>query len=228
MESKINVDAKGILKTKKPQVALTFDDGPSEHSLRILDTLEKYKARATFFVLGKNFSAKVSAKERQTIKRTFDMGSEVISHSWSHCKNPNLSQLDAEEIKKELLETAEAIRGVVGVSPKMFRPPYGAVSETLRSVADELGLAIILWSLDAWDWRSQNASEIYDEIFSKLHDNAVILCHDVYSSTAEAMERVIPDLLETYELVTVSELMRNTGVTPGAGVIFPQIKNGLV
>lgn len=203
----------------KPLAALTFDDGPSEHTVRILDTLETCGARASFFIVG----SKVDAG-KSIIKRAFDMGNEIISHSWTHCKNPDLSKLSAEEIRKELLDTAAAIRLVTGVCPKMFRPPYGAVSDTLKDVAKELGCAIILWSVDSWDWQSKNADCVYNEIFSNMHDNAVILCHDVHPTTADAIERVIPDLLEKYQLVTVSELIRHSGITPQARVVCPEGK----
>ncbi|MCL2577353.1 MAG: polysaccharide deacetylase family protein [Defluviitaleaceae bacterium] len=200
----------------KPQVALTFDDGPSEHTARILDTLEKNQARASFFVLGSKIDT-----GKNIIKRAHEMENEIISHSWSHCKEPDLSGLCAEEIRKELINTREIILQTVGTCPDMFRPPYGAVSDTLKDVAEELGLAIILWSVDSWDWKSKDAGCIYNEIFSNIHDNAVILCHDVHATTADAMERVIPALTEKYELVTVSELMKFSSVTPKARVIFP-------
>jgi len=200
----------------KPKIALTFDDGPSEYTLRILDTLEKYNARASFFVVG----SKVEAHEA-TIKRAVDKKHEIISHSWSHCENPNLSQLSADEIKKELLDTHAAIERVVGFSPDMFRPPYGDVSDTLKDVAAELGLSIILWKVDSWDWRSLNADMVYDEIFSNICDNAVILCHDVHATTADAMERVVPDLLAKYEMVTISEMMQQDGLMPGVREIYP-------
>ena len=200
----------------KPKIAITFDDGPTEHTPRILDALEKHNAKATFFTLGKNISSDVD-----TVKRTVDLGSEVISHSWSHNRKPRLSQFPAEEIRKELTETHAEIERVIGFSPAMFRPPYGGVSDTLKDVAEEMGLSIILWSLDSWDWRSQNADEICNEVLSNVKANDVLLFHDEYASTADAIERVVPVLQEKYELVTVSELMQQDGFTPGARVIYP-------
>ncbi|MCL2224297.1 MAG: polysaccharide deacetylase family protein [Defluviitaleaceae bacterium] len=188
----------------KPKIALTFDDGPGEFTPRILDTLEKNNARASFFVVGRKI-----ADGADTIKRAHEMGNEIISHSWSHCKNPNLSGLSADEIRKELTDTHNLIRETLGISPPMFRPPYGALSDTLENVARELGFAIILWTIDSWDWKSKSPPAIHNEIFTNLHDNAIILCHDVHATTAEAMERVIPELLQKYELVTVSEVLED-------------------
>jgi peptidoglycan/xylan/chitin deacetylase (PgdA/CDA1 family) len=200
----------------KPKIALTFDDGPSEHTSRILDTLEKYKTRASFFVTGQKIEAGTAI-----IKRAAAAGNEIISHTWSHCDSPPLSQLSADEIRKELLDTHAAVERVVGFSPAMFRPPYGSLSDTLKNVAKELGLTIILWGTDAWDWRSRNADCIYNEIFSNTYERDVILCHDNYTTTADAMERVVPDLLVKYEMVTLSELMKEDGLMPGAPVMYP-------
>lgn len=199
----------------KPPIALTFDDGPSEHTPRILDTLLKYDAKASFFVLGKKI-----ASHEAIIKRAFVAGHEVISHTWSHCKNPNLSELSADDNRKELNDTRDALLAVTGCCPYFFRPPYGAVSHTTKEVSAELGLAIINWSVDPADWKNQCPDTIFEKIMATIHNGAIILCHDVYDTTAEAMERVIPVLSQKYELVTVSELMRRTGITLVAGEVY--------
>jgi peptidoglycan/xylan/chitin deacetylase (PgdA/CDA1 family) len=185
----------------KTKIALTFDDGPGEFTSRILATLEKNQARASFFVVGRKVDAL-----KDVVIRAHEMGNEIINHSWSHCKDPNLSGLSADEIRKELSDTRDVILKTVGTCPNMFRPPYGAVSDTLEAVAEEMGLKIILWSVDSWDWKSKDPNCIYKEIFANIHDDAIILCHDVHETTAIAMERVIPALAEKYELVTMSEL----------------------
>jgi peptidoglycan/xylan/chitin deacetylase (PgdA/CDA1 family) len=125
-------------------------------------------------------------------------------------------------MRTELRRTHELISETLGVSPPMFRPPYGAMSENLKSVAASMGLAIILWSVDTWDWRSKCPDEIYKEVFENIHENAGILCHDVHETTVIAMERVIPTLAERYELCTVSELMAHMNVEIKGGVIFPE------
>jgi len=200
----------------KPLIALTFDDGPSEHTSRIVDTLSRHGGKASFFVLGNKLE-----EGKEIVLRTHATGNEIISHSWTHCKEPNLSELSEDEMRKELTDTHEAIRAMVGDSPKMFRPPYGAVTDELKKVAAELDLAIIIWSVDSWDWRDQKPDAIFDKIFSNIHDDGVILCHDTHASTADAMERVIPALCEKYTLVTMTELMQSRGVVPQGKVAFP-------
>ena len=203
----------GDIDPSKPMIALTFDDGPSKYTSQILDTLEKYNARATFCVVGNLVNAR-----KDTVKRAFDMGSEIIGHSWDH---KDLSKLGAADIKLQLNNTSAAIEAVTGVWPQLYRPPYGAVSNTLKSTSAELGYAIIYWSVDPLDWSSRNAEKVYNEIMNNASNKAIVLSHDLYGSTADAMERIIPELIEKgYQLVTVSELMYYSGKTLEAGVVY--------
>ncbi|MCL2708164.1 MAG: polysaccharide deacetylase family protein [Defluviitaleaceae bacterium] len=202
-----NIDA------SKPIIALSFDDGPSKFTSQILDLIEKYDIRVTFCVVGNLVNAR-----SETVKRAFDLGCEVIGHSWDH---RDLSKLSADEIRKQLSDTSQTIESVTGHYPKLFRPPYGATSSTLKEVSAEMGYAIINWSVDPLDWQSRNADMVYAAIMNDVHDRAIVLSHDLYGSTADAMERVIPELLSKgYQIVTVSELMYYSGKTLEAGVLY--------
>ncbi|MCL2356749.1 MAG: polysaccharide deacetylase family protein [Defluviitaleaceae bacterium] len=197
------------------RVALTFDDGPDgEFTPRILNTLAAHNARASFFVLGKKI-----AGQEEILRRAHAEGSEIISHSWSHCKDPKLGELDPGEIKKELLDTEAAIRAVIdapATSPKLFRPPYGAVTDRLRDVSREVGCALVNWSIDPFDWECRDADTVFERVMSNLHDGAIILCHDAYDSTAAAIERLVPAILQKgYQFVTVSEILQGTEVLAG-------------
>lgn len=195
------------------RIALTFDDGPSIYTERILDTLERCGARATFYVCGKRID-----ENKDTLKRAYDAGHEIGCHTWTHPRLPSLSR---DEIHRELTDTNEAIRTVIGVIPKTFRPPYGAVSDDVTAVAAELGLPVINWSVDPFDWNNNNPDIIFRDIMSKLHEHAIILCHDLYDSTADAMELLVPELIRKgYELVTISELLESSGITPEPGVVY--------
>ncbi|MCL1882500.1 MAG: polysaccharide deacetylase family protein [Defluviitaleaceae bacterium] len=217
------MDNSHIIKTKSP-IALTFDDGPSEHTSRILDTLEKYNAKASFFVLGERLEA-----GKDIVKRAHDMGNEVIVHSWTHA---NLTTLTPDEIKKELTSTQDAINKLLGTCPNFYRPPYGANDDTVKKASKEIGFSLINWSIDALDWENKNADIIFTKIMTWITAKAIILCHDVYESTAEAMERVIPTLQSGFELVTVSELMKRCEVTLEAGRLYDngsdEIINGFI
>lgn len=204
---------RGDIDPTKPMVALTFDDGPSRQTLRILDVLEKHGGRVTFCVIGSWVNAK-----QNTIRRAFGMGCEIVGHSWNH---RNLSKLTEEEIRKQISDTNAAIELITGVAPRWFRPPYGAVNDRVRSVSEDLGCAIIKWSIDPNDWKVRDANKVHDMIMANVHDRAIILSHDLYGSTAAAMERVIPELIaKGYQLVTVSELMYYSGTTLVAGRVY--------
>jgi peptidoglycan/xylan/chitin deacetylase (PgdA/CDA1 family) len=194
----------------KPMVALTFDDGPSTSTPKILDLLEKYDARATFCVVGNRV-----ARYQKTVKRACEMGCQVIGHSWDH---KSLAKLSETRIKRQLQDTNDAIFKATGVQPTMYRPPYGNMSDRLRTVSRQLGLSMILWSVDTEDWRTRSAERTYEAILDSVQDGSIILCHDLYASTVQAMERVIPELQSRgYQLVTVSELLDASGRAVTAG-----------
>jgi peptidoglycan/xylan/chitin deacetylase (PgdA/CDA1 family) len=192
------------------RVALTFDDGPSSYTAGILDTLERYGAKATFCVIGSRVSNYASA-----IERADSLGCEIIGHSWSHNDLTWLSVADAAE---DIRRTARAIARVTGKTPLLFRPPYGSVSEGVRAAARQNGSSMIMWSVDTLDWSSRNADKVYNQIISGAKDGAIILCHDIYSSTAEAVRRAVPELIRRgFSLVTVSELLGFDREAPSPG-----------
>ncbi|MDR2657421.1 MAG: polysaccharide deacetylase family protein [Oscillospiraceae bacterium] len=192
------------------RVALTFDDGPSAYTNRILDTLERYGAKATFCVLGSRVNNYAS-----TVERASRMGCEIIGHSWSH---KALTSLTLDEIEDDISRTASVIKRVTGTAPKLFRPPYGSVNDDVRLAARRQGAAIIMWSVDTLDWSSRNADRVYNAIMSEVKDGSIILCHDMYATTAAAVNLAVPELIKRgYQLVTVSELLGfdENGVTAG-------------
>ena len=188
---------------KRPMIALTFDDGPGWHTNRILDVLERYGGRATFFVLG------YFVEEWQdTIRRTINLGSEVANHTWNH---PELINVSNQRIRTELQRTSAIIEQVTGSpGPRFFRPPFGLADDRVAGISAELGYAIITWTLDTRDWEVRNADAVYNIIMDRAEEGSVILMHDTHITTAAAMERVIPALIARgYRLVTVSELLHS-------------------
>jgi len=186
---------------RPPMVALTFDDGPSPNTSRILDVLERYDARATFFVLGYR-----SARHRNIVERAANIGSEIASHTWTH---DNMAHLSAARIRESIESTSALIESITGVpSPHFFRPPFGSTNDTVRYVSAQMGYTITNWTLDTWDWRNRNPDIIYEAIMNEVEDGSVILLHDIHLTTAQAMEFVIPSLIaQGFELVTLSELL---------------------
>ncbi|MGN0135754.1 polysaccharide deacetylase family protein [Anaerotignum sp.] len=197
----------------KKMVALTYDDGPNPIATNaILDTLEQYGARATFFDLGC-----LVEKYPDVVKREAALGCEVGSHSYDH---KNFSKLTAAEISADLQKTAAAFQKALGKDPAVFRPPYGACDENVKK---QISMPIYLWSIDTLDWKSRNAKAVLDVVKSSGDlDGKVILLHGIYTSTAEATAVLVPYLQgQGYELVTVSELIQaKHGETPASGKIY--------
>ncbi len=196
-------------------IALTFDDGPnSAVTSDILDTLEKYGAKATFFVVGDRVAA-----NKSVVKRAHDLGCEIGSHTWSH---KNLTKLTTQQMNDEMKKSVDAISAVTGVPVKVMRPPEGGHNETVRN---NLDYPLIMWSVDSNDWRHRNAQKDYDEVMNYVFDGAIILMHDLYPATAEAVAKLIPDLMaQGYKFVTVSELLGTRGVEVYNGKTYSSAK----
>ena len=196
-----------ILEGKK-LVALTFDDGPfPETTPRLLDILTEKDVPATFFMLGnqaKNYPdiVKRIAKERH----------EVASHTMYH---QNLIHIPASSAESDINEAKSTIKSITGHNPKYTRPPYGNYNDLVSNTA---GTPLILWSVDSEDWRNKNADAIISTSMSEVYDGAIILMHDIYPTTVDAVPALIDTLRQNgYELATISELAksRNIDLTNG-------------
>lgn len=189
----------------KPMIAITYDDGPHpQNTLKILDILNKYNAKATFFMLGEN------VKRNSWIPRKVaEQGSQIGTHSWNH---PNLNKLDKKDISFQIDNSSKIIEENSGQVVKLFRPPYGNANQMVRDIAKEKNKAIILWNIDTEDWKSKDAKKVTEHVLNNVKEGDIVLMHDIYSSTVEASEEIIKVLTERgYELVTVSELFENKG-----------------
>ncbi len=185
------------LDTSRPMVAVTFDDGPGKYTDRVISILEKYNARATFFVQGKSVAGYASV-----MKRAVDLGNEIGNHSWSHV---NLSSSSTATISQQINSTNTAVYNATGVYPKLYRPPYGAYNKTVLNC---ISMPAIMWSVDTLDWKHRNPSKTLASVQKSTTDGAIILMHDIHSPTADAVESVVRHLLmNNYQLVTVSELI---------------------
>ena len=187
----------------RPVIALTFDDGPGKRTGELLDQLEKYDAKATFFMLGQKV-----ASYPDEIKKMKEIGCELGNHSYDH---PNLANLSADGVKKQIGDTNSKIKKIVGEEATVMRPPYGAISATLRENA---GMPLILWNIDTLDWKTRNARITVDMVMKNVDDGDIILMHDIHTESVDAAIELIPKLLEKgYQLVTVSELAAYKNVT---------------
>jgi peptidoglycan/xylan/chitin deacetylase (PgdA/CDA1 family) len=152
------------------------------------------------------------------VKRIVKEGHEIGNHSWSHRQ---LTYLSDEEITDQIMMTRAKIYDTVGVDSLIVRPPYGACNDTVKAVGKKVGVSFVNWSVDTLDWKNKNAKAVRNEIMNSIFDGAIILCHDLHKTTVDAMEIVVPELIEKgYQLVTVSELMEYSEGTLVAGKVY--------
>src|SRR5699024_1189897 len=144
---------------------------PNDHStLKVLETLEKYDAKATFFMLGIQVES-----YPEIARRIVDEGHEIASHSNGH---KDMTKLDTEGVQFEFDAPAEKIKEATGITPTLFRPPYGAYNETVYNYAENNNYSIILWSVDSLDWQSKNANSIEKVLNDTTVDRSIVLMHD--------------------------------------------------
>lgn len=180
----------------KKYVAITFDDGPSIYTKNILETLKKHNVNATFFVLGNKVET-----YQDLLKRSLNDGNVIGNHSYNH---KWLIKLNKEEIKEQVNKTNEEIQKYTGYIPTLLRPTYGSVNQTLKNIPN---MDIVLWTVDTMDWKYKSVSKIVSRATSCLKDGDIILMHDIYKRTANALEKIIAEIKKQgFEIVTVLEL----------------------
>ena len=201
-EQTANRQVARLIDPSKKLVALTFDDGPSEYTRRILRTLKQYDSVATFFVVGN----RVELFE-DVLKEELEIGCEIGNHTYEH---KVLTELNAEQIWLQIYRTNEAVKKVTGEYPTLMRPPCGFDNGSTNCI---IAMPLILWSVDTKDWQTQNCYCSVQTVLENVKDGDIILMHDMYEASAEAVEMIVPSLIaEGYQLVTVSELAEYRGM----------------
>ncbi|WP_119727398.1 polysaccharide deacetylase family protein [Thermomonospora amylolytica] len=189
-------------------VALTFDDGPGPHTARLLDLLRPTRARATFFVVGRQVRPNAAV-----VRRIVAEGHEIGNHTWSHARLPGLPE---GAIRAEVDRTQDAVHDVTGVRPRVFRPPYAVTDARVGRVA---GLPQVMWSVDPMDWRArkpERMKRVIEETVRDTRPGGIVLLHDTHGPTVSAIPELVARLKrQGYELVTVSELFRGVPLRPG-------------
>ena len=187
----------------KKLIAFTFDDGPSETNTNyLLDNLDKYDAKVTFFVLGSRVNS-----NKETIKRAYLEGNDIGSHTYNH---RNLNLLSDVALMDEVKKTNEAIKEVIGTSPTLLRPPYGNLTDHGKELAN---MSIVLWNIDPLDWKYKDKNRVAQEIIEHAHDGAIVLVHDIYKSSAEGALLAMEELQKQgYAFVTINEMAQLRGI----------------
>ena len=183
-----------------PEIALTFDDGPSAAwTPALLDGLKERGVKATFFLIGEN-----ADKNPEIVKRMAEEGHLIGNHTYHHVE---LTKVSEKEARLELADTSAAIVRITGKEPEYMRPPFGAWQ---RKLEQEIQMLPVLWTIDPLDWTTENQDEIVNKVVTEAEENDIILLHDCYKSSVEAGLRIIDILQEEgFVFVTVDELLLN-------------------
>lgn len=200
-----------------PVICLTFDDGPQfayrpkeSSSVAIVDTLYKYDANATFYVVAYELESEdvwTDSEKISFLKRSINNGNEYGSHTNHHEELTDLST--AEKIEEAIYAPAKIMNDFLGYQMLTYRPPGGSFN---NNVINAQPMPAILWNVDSEDWLYDNADDIYNNVMDyvdKLEDGDVIIFHDIYDETALALEKIVPGLIDSgYQLVTVKDMLR--------------------
>lgn len=188
----------------KPEIALTFDDGPDPvFTPLILDKLKNYGVKATFFLLGINMET-----YPEIVRRIAAEGHAIANHTYSH---PNLTEVSDEEYHNQVQRTDELIQHLVGYKPKFFRPPYGNINENQLQWATQQGMMVTQWSIDTLDWQGLSAENIADTVITNAFPGSIVLQHNAsgvpLQGSVDALDQFIPQLQATgVRFVTLPEM----------------------
>ncbi|KAJ3027879.1 UNVERIFIED_CONTAM: chitin deacetylase [Siphonaria sp. JEL0065] len=188
----------GDIKTCNTRTATwgaSFDDGPSDSTHVVLEYFKSINQQTTFWVIGDNV-----VKHPDVLISTYKAGHDIGIHTYSHRNLPTLSD---DEIISELVYGAKAIVDVLGVYPRFFRPPYGAVDDRVRKLAKSMGLTVVTWSTDSADWSYLGKGQMYKvpqafkDWMDKGYNNGISLEHDYYPETVSVVKESLDIVLKS-------------------------------
>ena len=172
----------------------------NEDTQVLIDILNRYNVRATFFLVGQWVD-----RYPESVEALYDAGMEIGNHSNEH---PHMAQLTEKQIADEIAACSEKLEAVTGESPTLFRCPYGEYNDAVITTVDGLGMHAIQWNVDSLDWKGIGADEIYSRVTQNVVPGSIVLFHNAAEHTPEALADIIEYLLaEGYEIVPVSELL---------------------
>ena len=186
------------------QVAMTFDDGPSDQTTRLLNFLKENDIKVTFFLVGNRINSYSS-----TVKRQAAEGHEMGYHSYAHANQPSLS---SSQITSDFNKTNKILKDLTGREFTVWRTPGGDYNSRVLSCVP---VPHIMWSVDTLDWKNRNSYSVYSAIMNQAKDGSIILMHDLYGTTVDGATQAMKEMLAgDYEFLTVTELLSRNGKAP--------------
>lgn len=183
-------------KTSGNYISITFDDGPNpEFTPKVLSLLKKNKAKATFFLIGKN-----AEKHPEIVRQIIEDGHTIGNHSYSHPKN--FGFFSSEKVIAEVKQTNSILREIAGKEVKLFRPPFGVTNPNIKKALKNTGHSSIGWSKRSFDTANISEESIFKRITSNLKKGDIVLLHDTSSKTLAVLERLLL-FFESHKLQSV-------------------------
>ena len=172
----------------------------NEDTQTLIDILEKYNVKTTFFVVGD-----WAEKYPESVKALHDAGHEVMSHSNHH---DHYNSLTAQQIIDDVTASNERISATTGVTPTLIRCPYGEYDDHVINAVNSMGMTAIQWDVDSLDWKGISAAEITKRVTGKVQSGSIVLFHNAGEHTPEALPDILNYLLsEGYDIVPISKIL---------------------
>lgn len=200
---------------KGKYIILTFDDGPSEYTNDLLNILNNNNSSATFFMLGNRMKNNVDI-----IKNIYNSNSEIGSHSYLH---NDLTNYCEEELIEDFNTVNIIYNEITNDNIKYFRPPYGKYNENIKN---NINIPIVLWNIDPKDWLLRDSIDIYNNVINNACNGCIILLHETYKETVEALKMIIPKLNELgYKTISLSEALELENINLDNNDVISYIKS---
>lgn len=182
-------------------VALSFDAAwGNEDTQTLIDILNKYSINTTFFVVGEWVD-----RYPESVKALYENGNEIMNHSSDHA---HFSSLSTEQISEDLSRCNEKIQAITGVSPTLFRCPYGEYDDHVINAVNSMGMTAVQWDVDSLDWKGLSAQEIEKRVLERVQPGSIVLFHNAAENTPQALPGIIESLLaDGYSIVPVSQIL---------------------
>lgn len=186
---------------EEKKLAISFDAAwGDEFTIGILDILDKYDIKSTFFLVGFWID-----KYPEHVKEIYKRGHDVGNHSENH---PYMSKLEEEQVLKELNETGDKIKNLTGEESILFRPPFGDYNDRLINICRENDYYVIQWDVDSLDWKELGVQPVVDRVTRNVSSGSIVLFHNNAKYVLEYLPTVIERLqADGYEIVPISELI---------------------
>lgn len=193
--------------TNEKQVAISFDAAwGAEKTEKIMEIVKDFNSNATFFLVGFWVD-----KYGDLVKKLDEQGFEIGTHSMTH---PDMTKLDRESAKKELVDSVKLITNITGKKVELFRLPYGAYNNTLIDICSEENIIPIQWSVDSLDWKGLSADNITTRVINKVENGSIILCHNDAEHILEALPLMLDRLQKMgYKITSVGDLIYKDNYT---------------